>query len=80
MSDIQWAVADPDSLDARAREEAITKARQVADEMAKSLGGNAGGLLYVSNGEPSGSYFRAGGGFGNGNMRTVEVTSTQRLF
>ena len=73
VSDVQWAVADPDSLDARAREEAIAKARQVAEEMAKSLGGKVGGLLYVSNGEPSGSYFRSGNSFGKGMPQTVEV-------
>jgi hypothetical protein len=73
VSDVQWALADPDSLDARAREEAMAKARQVANEMAKSLGGKAGGLLYVSNGEPSGSYFRSGNSFGKGMPQTVEV-------
>jgi hypothetical protein len=77
VSDVQWAVTDPDSLDARAREEAMANARQVADEMAKSLGGKVGGLLYVSNGEPSGSYFRGGGGFGKANLQTVEVAGTR---
>ena len=77
VSDVQWAVADPDSLDARAREAAMANARQVADEMAKSLGGKAGGLLYVSNGEPSGSYFRGGGGFGKAKLQTVEVAANE---
>jgi uncharacterized protein len=77
VSDVVWSVADPDALDVKARGEAISKARQIADEMAKSLGGRVGGLLYVSNGEPSGSYFRAGGGFGNGNLQTVEVSATK---
>jgi uncharacterized protein len=77
VSDVQWAVVDPDSLDARAREAAMANARQVADEMAKSLGGKAGGLLYVSNGEPSGSYFRGGGGFGKAKLQTVEVAGTR---
>jgi len=77
VSDVVWSVADPDALDVKARGEAISKARQIVDEMAKSLGGRVGGLLYVSNGEPSGSYFRAGGGFGNGNLQTVEVSATK---
>ena len=75
--DVVWSVADPDALDVKARGEAISKARQIVDEMAKSLGGRVGGLLYVSNGEPYGSYFRAGGGFGNGNLQTVEVSATK---
>ena len=73
VSDVAWAVADPDSLDARARGEAMAKARQVAEEMAKTLGGKVGGLLYVSNGEPNGAYFRSGGSFGKGMPQTVEV-------
>jgi uncharacterized protein YggE len=77
VSEVVWSVADPDALDVKARGEAISKARQIADEMAKSLGGKAGSLLYISNGEPSGSYFRAGGGFRNGRVQTVEVSGTR---
>jgi uncharacterized protein YggE len=77
VNDVQWAVADPDALDARARGAAMDNARRVADEMAKSLGGKAGGLLYVSNSEPNGSYYRNGGGFGKAKLLTVEVAGTR---
>ena len=73
VSDVVWAVKDPDALDAQARVAAVAKARQLAEEMAQTLGGKVGGLLYVSNGEPPSSYSRAYGGFGPGDLRTVEV-------
>jgi uncharacterized protein len=80
VSEIIWAVNDLDALDAQARREAVTKARALAEEMAQSLGGKVGGLLYVSNSESPGGYFqfgRNGGRFANGNMQTVEVTAAK---
>jgi uncharacterized protein len=47
VSDVAWSVVDPDALDVRGRGEAIAKARQIAYEMAKSLGEKAGTLVYI---------------------------------
>ena len=80
VSEIMWAVGDLDALDARARREAVTHARALAEEMAQSLGAKVGGLLYVSNNESPSAYFqsgRNGGRFANGNMQTVEVTAAK---
>ncbi len=80
VSDVVWAVKDPDALDAQARVAAVAKARQLAEEMAQTLGGKVGGLLYVSNGEPPNPYFRAGGGGGGypkANLQTVEVDAVK---
>lgn len=49
IENVSWDVADPDTLEARARAAAIEKARITAGEMAKSAGGKLGDLLYVSN-------------------------------
>jgi uncharacterized protein len=73
VSDVVWAVKDPDALDTQARAAAVANARQLAEQMAQTLGGKVGGLLYVSNGEPP----RAGGNAWNGNLQTVEVSSAK---
>jgi uncharacterized protein YggE len=73
VGEVVWAVKDPDALDAQARMAAVAKARQLAEEMAQTLGGKVGGLLYVSNGEPP----RTGGNAWNGNLQTVEVSSAK---
>jgi uncharacterized protein len=49
---VWWVVADPDARDAKAEASALSKARAIADEMAKPFGGKVGELLFVSNAEP----------------------------
>jgi len=77
VSEILWLVSDPNALDAKAREQAVVQAQQVAAEMAKSLGGKLGSLLYVSNEGASSGYFRSNARFGSGNVQTVEVSAAK---
>jgi uncharacterized protein YggE len=46
---IDWDVADPDALEAKAAESALKRAHAIADQMAKGLGTNLGPLIYASN-------------------------------
>jgi uncharacterized protein YggE len=46
---IDWDVADPDALEAKAAESALKRARAIADQMAKGLGATLGSLVYASN-------------------------------
>jgi uncharacterized protein len=56
VNDVEWNVADPVALQAKAGAAALAKARTVAEQMAKGLGAKLGELVYASN--------RAGGGGG----------------
>jgi len=75
VSEILWLVSDPNALDVKARQQAVVQAQQVAEEMAKSLGGKLGNLLYVSNEGASSAYLRSNAHFGSGKVQTIEVTS-----
>jgi uncharacterized protein YggE len=46
---IDWDVADPDALEAKAAESALKRAHAIADQMAKGLGSSVGPLIYASN-------------------------------
>ncbi len=52
LEDIDWNVADPMALQAKAGAAALTKARTIADQMAKGLGAKLGDLIYASNRAP----------------------------
>ena len=49
VENVQWNIADPLSLQAKASGAALTKARAIADQMAKGLGAKLGELVYASN-------------------------------
>ena len=49
---VTWGVADPVSLQARASAAALTKARAIAEQMAKGLNAKLGDLVYASNKSP----------------------------
>jgi uncharacterized protein len=49
---IDWDVANPDALEARAAETALKRAHAIADQMAKGLGASLGQLVYASNQVP----------------------------
>jgi uncharacterized protein YggE len=52
VEDVEWDVADPVALQAKASGAALAKAREVADQMAKGLGAKLGDLVYASNRAP----------------------------
>ena len=64
VEEVNWTVADPPALEAKANTAALAKARALAEQMARQLGANVGELLYVSNREPyySRALFAGGGG------------------
>ncbi len=49
VESVSWEVADEESLEAKARTQAMERARKTADELAKSAGAKLGDLLFVSN-------------------------------
>jgi len=49
LKDPSWEMADPSSLETRAYASALTRAHDLAENMAKTLGTTAGALLYASN-------------------------------
>jgi hypothetical protein len=49
VESVEWDVKRPEDLESKARSAALDKARQVAAEMAKNLGGKLGDALYASN-------------------------------
>lgn len=58
VDDVDWNVADPVALQAKASGAALTKARAIADQMAKGLGAKLGDLVYASNRAPVPKFFR----------------------
>jgi uncharacterized protein YggE len=52
VDDVEWNVADPVALQAKASGAALAKARSIADQMAKGLGTKLGELVYASNRAP----------------------------
>lgn len=58
VDDVDWNVADPIALQAKASGAALAKARAIADQMAKGLGTKLGELVYASNRAPVGKFFR----------------------
>lgn len=52
VEDVEWDVANPVALQAKASGAALAKARSIADQMAKGLGTKLGELVYASNRAP----------------------------
>jgi uncharacterized protein len=52
VGSVSWAVADPDALGVKAQATALSKARELAEQMAHQFGGKLGQLLFVSNTDP----------------------------
>ncbi len=52
VEDVEWSVADPVALQAKAGGAALSKARAIAEQMAKGLGTKLGELVYASNRAP----------------------------
>jgi uncharacterized protein YggE len=52
VDDVEWNVADPLALQAKASGAALAKARTIADQMARGLGAKLGDLVYASNHAP----------------------------
>jgi uncharacterized protein YggE len=52
IDDVEWNVADPVALQAKAGGAALAKARSIAEQMAKGLGTKLGELVYASNRAP----------------------------
>lgn len=52
VDDVEWNVADPLALQAKAGGAALAKAKSIADQMAKGLGTRLGELVYASNRAP----------------------------
>lgn len=52
IDDVDWNVADPVALQAKASGAALAKARSIAGQMAKGLGIKLGDLVYASNHAP----------------------------
>lgn len=61
LSDTEWTVADSMALQARAGAAALTKARQIAEQMAKGLNAKLGPLVYASNQAPATNYYSVDG-------------------
>jgi uncharacterized protein len=58
VDDVEWNVADPVALQAKAGGAALAKARSIADQMAKGLGTKLGELVYASNRAPVAKMWR----------------------
>ena len=58
VDDVDWNVADPLALQAKAGGAALAKARTIADQMAKGLGTKLGELVYASNRASVAKFFR----------------------
>jgi len=53
VQDVDWTVADPKGLEAKASATAVGKAREMAEQMARKLGAKVGELLYADNARPT---------------------------
>jgi uncharacterized protein YggE len=58
VDDVEWSVADPLALQAKASGAALAKAHAIAEQMAKGLGAKLGELVYASNRAPLSKLFR----------------------
>lgn len=58
VGDVEWTVADPAALQARASGAALAKARRVAEQMANGLDAKLGDLVYASNRAPVPKFWR----------------------
>ncbi len=67
LEGLDWNVSDPNALQAKAGSAALTKARTIAEQMAKGLNAKLGDLVYASNHAP---------GFEGSLGKTVELSAT----
>lgn len=58
VEDVEWNVADPVALQAKANAAALAKARAIAEQMAKALGTKLNELVYASNRAPAPAFLR----------------------
>jgi hypothetical protein len=58
LDGVEWDVAEPAALQAKAGGAALAKARAIADQMAKGLGSKLGELVYASNRAPVAKLWR----------------------
>lgn len=58
VEDVEWNVTDPVALQAKAGGAALSKARVIAEQMAKGLGTKLGELVYASNRAPVAKMWR----------------------
>ena len=58
VDDVDWNVADPIALQAKASGAALAKAKSIAEQMAKGLGTKLGELVYASNRAPVAEMWR----------------------
>jgi uncharacterized protein YggE len=58
VQDVEWTVADPVALEAKAGGAALAKARAIAEQMARGLGAKLGELIYASNRSPVAKMWR----------------------
>jgi uncharacterized protein YggE len=76
VNDVEWNVADPVALQAKASGAALAKARSIADQMAKGLGTKLGELVYASNRAPVAKMWR---GFVNTSSAMVASTAEKQV-
>jgi uncharacterized protein YggE len=74
VDDVEWNVADPVALQAKAGSAALVKARSIAEQMAKGLGTKLGELVYASNRAPVAKMWR---GMLNTSMATLGQPQNQ---
>lgn len=63
LGDVQWTVADPQAVDAKAHAAALARARLLAQQISSQTGAKLGDLLFVSNQEARDPYQRVGRDF-----------------
>ncbi len=68
VEDVEWNVADPVALQAKAGGAALSKAKTIAEQMARGLGARLGELVYASNRAPAARMFRG--------MQAVQVSAS----
>ncbi len=73
VDDVDWNVADPMALQAKASGAALAKARTIADQMAKGLGAKLGDLVYASDHAAVPKFFR-----GLATSESYSVSGVQR--
>lgn len=82
---VSWEVADPRTLEKKARATATARAHEVAVELANGMGAKVGELLYVSNTAVEEYRFAARAGMGGGGgggywLRRERVEASPKLF
>lgn len=70
IEEVQWEVADVAAMEARAHSAALAKARNLAGQMAQSLGVKIGQLLFLSNESPESQRMR------KFNTQTIQVSAS----